>query len=969
MVGKKKVIGIFTACLQDRRRSEFVDLLGAEAQENEWKVIVFNSPEPYSEKNARSGAMCAVFDIANFHMIDAAVIFGDSFGPGFSSDSIREAAEASGRPVFLVKETIGQGMRLDLTEADYIYDGRILDETGVYSQYGLEWLPGAFDRMNAIKENEFSESAQSNEDKKICDIGTCRVADAIIEMLDGLCRIEDIAKLYLELKDRITSDSYVCIRNDLNEADGNPELEKRLSQELTVIPSANLRKGGREYETMTIIEMIPNINDIEHTDGIWVIQALVTGGIICGYHVSRVNICSSYVDIINRKVSVLNLIFSLINKQAKHAKDIREVEEAFIKKTRSDRTDITEYMNTFELLVERNLFRYHFQPIVDAHTGDIVAYEALMRTGGGISMSPLEVLEIARKSKRLYDIEKATMFNIMGEYVDKADVFMGRSVFINTIPGYFLEDEDLKLLRELFGNWFDNFVFEVTEQNTITNDELAKIRSLCNKEQSARIAIDDYGTGHSNIVNLLRYEPHVIKIDRYLISNIQNDANKQMFVKNTIEFAARNKIKVLAEGVETAEELKRVIEYGVDYIQGYYTARPAAEPLQSLTDEIRNDIIEANLRASRLVTDRLVYKAEPDETVNLLDLALKKYNYVDVSEGTVRFVGEKSNMIDIMIKTKDNSETTLIFDNANIKGDIDTTVRIGRNSKCTIELVGVNTLNKDGIYCPDGSSLLLTGEGDLQIYSSRNYCIGIGSSSKEAYGDITVDMKGHLKIFSNGNEVTGIGGGAGKNSKIRLLGGEFDIGAKGISVVAIGSLAGDCDIYIGNVNCRLRTDGNDSICVGALHGSANIRTIGKLDIASDGESTVGIGTVNGPANISIEDNTVSAILHTYSGTGIGSINDEAHVTITSSTVSAYCEGTMLCGIGSYNGTGCTEITEGEINVEILAGVICELGSEQTQTYLNSGRVFIARDNTVTVLATDGTAIEAENVNGGRLFKA
>jgi len=67
-----------------------------------------------------------------------------------------------------------------------------------------------------------------------------------------------------------------------------------------------------------------------------------------------------------------------------------------------------------------------------------------------------------------------------------------------------------------------------------------------------------------------------------------------MFVKNVIDFAQMNGIMTIAEGVETCDELSAVISYGVDLIQGYYTARPAPEPLVNLPENIMEDIRQAN---------------------------------------------------------------------------------------------------------------------------------------------------------------------------------------------------------------------------------------------------------------------------------------------------------------------------------------------------------------------------------------
>ena len=253
-----------------------------------------------------------------------------------------------------------------------------------------------------------------------------------------------------------------------------------------------------------------------------------------------------------------------------------------------------EYYKAFELLIEKNLFSYHFQPIVSAKNGEIYGYEALMRTDKSIGMKPLEVLNAAREYNRLYEIERATMFNIMKRYAEEKEKFCGKKVFINTIPGHFLKAPDVAQLNVLHGEYMDRFVFELTEQNTVSDEELNAIRNFSGGVQSGRIAIDDYGTGHSNMANLLRYDPRIIKIDRFLIENIHRNQNKQLFVRSTVEFAKMNGIMVLAEGVETSNELHTVIDLGVDLVQGYYLGHPVLDPIPEIPLDIRQEILCAN---------------------------------------------------------------------------------------------------------------------------------------------------------------------------------------------------------------------------------------------------------------------------------------------------------------------------------------------------------------------------------------
>ena len=130
---------------------------------------------------------------------------------------------------------------------------------------------------------------------------------------------------------------------------------------------------------------------------------------------------------------------------------------------------------------------------------------------------------------------------------------------------------------------------EYTEQSEFTDEALSKC-----KEDYARlgveIALDDYGSGYSNANNLLRYTPRYVKVDHMLINDISNNAQKRHFVKSIIDYAGKNDILVLAEGVETLEELKTVIELGVDLIQGFYTGRPAADPPAQIHEDVAAQI-------------------------------------------------------------------------------------------------------------------------------------------------------------------------------------------------------------------------------------------------------------------------------------------------------------------------------------------------------------------------------------------
>ena len=132
-------------------------------------------------------------------------------------------------------------------------------------------------------------------------------------------------------------------------------------------------------------------------------------------------------------------------------------------------------------------------------------------------------------------------------------------------------------------------VVELTEEAELKDEDLERLKAFFERLK-IDIAVDDYGTGYSNVSNLLRYMPNYVKIDRSLLSEIQNHPQKMHFVREIIDFCHDNQIVALAEGIETAEELKTVIHLGVDLIQGFYTGKPSAKIIGQIDEARRNEI-------------------------------------------------------------------------------------------------------------------------------------------------------------------------------------------------------------------------------------------------------------------------------------------------------------------------------------------------------------------------------------------
>lgn len=227
--------------------------------------------------------------------------------------------------------------------------------------------------------------------------------------------------------------------------------------------------------------------------------------------------------------------------------------------------------------IDQGLVKYAFQPIIDVKTGGIFAYEALMRPQTKNLKSPYDVIRLASSQSKLYEIEKLTLFEGMKAFEEQKKHFKGAKIFINSIPNHVLSDEDIKRFEDRFINDLDRLVVEVTE-NEQSDEECTRIKQKMVAKWGAYLALDDFGSGYNSEVTLLILSPKYVKIDMNIIRGIDTDLNRQKLLKNMLSYAKNRDIKIIAEGIETKDEMKKLIEFGVDYMQGYYLGKPNMIP-------------------------------------------------------------------------------------------------------------------------------------------------------------------------------------------------------------------------------------------------------------------------------------------------------------------------------------------------------------------------------------------------------
>ena len=229
-----------------------------------------------------------------------------------------------------------------------------------------------------------------------------------------------------------------------------------------------------------------------------------------------------------------------------------------------------------QLLSNAQVF-YCFQPIFSARSGRVVAYEALMRSDLPTLRSPATIMKLAREQGALYEIERITFTKALETFdsLCRAGSVSGDAMlFVNSIANTCLSHEDGKYINSHWHELCRRMVVEITEEEEIDYEALERKRNA--PGFSGMFALDDYGSGYSNENTLLQLAPRFVKVDITIIRGIDTSPDKQQILRNMVAYA--HSMKIVAEGVETAAELRTVIELGADLLQGYFLARPAIVP-------------------------------------------------------------------------------------------------------------------------------------------------------------------------------------------------------------------------------------------------------------------------------------------------------------------------------------------------------------------------------------------------------
>lgn len=293
-------------------------------------------------------------------------------------------------------------------------------------------------------------------------------------------------------------------------------------------------------------------------------------------------------------VAVINMQDKKINKKnfAKYfvaSDELRYRSNEIIEVVRSDSLDIDEFghYHNIEEAIERALvekeFKMYYQPIISTETGKVISAEALIRLNDRVLgfVSPEEFIPISESNGKILEISEFVIDSVF-RFISENDIKELGMEFIEMNLSV-MQCMDKNLTKKL-KYYIDKYNVEPRQINleiteTAANfDEKRLSEQLTNvKKLGFTFSLDDYGTGYSNLVRVLEYPVDVIKLDKSIIWSAFSDHDSFVTVKNLISMFHDVRRKLVAEGVETKEQMLALKELGCDFIQGYYYSKPVCE--------------------------------------------------------------------------------------------------------------------------------------------------------------------------------------------------------------------------------------------------------------------------------------------------------------------------------------------------------------------------------------------------------
>ena len=214
-----------------------------------------------------------------------------------------------------------------------------------------------------------------------------------------------------------------------------------------------------------------------------------------------------------------------------------------------------------------------YQPIVDRRTRRTMGYEALMRTEEATMQNPAELLHAADRLGRVRDLSRRVRERAAAGFEpERSDLVLFVNLHATDLLDPQLYERDAPLSRMA-----DRVVLEITERATL--DEVKDVRRRTGDLRALgfQLAIDDLGAGYAGLTSFATLEPEIVKLDMSLVRGIETSPVKSHIVERVTALCRELGMRVVAEGIETSQELGRLVGIGCDYFQGYLFGRPSRD--------------------------------------------------------------------------------------------------------------------------------------------------------------------------------------------------------------------------------------------------------------------------------------------------------------------------------------------------------------------------------------------------------
>lgn len=242
--------------------------------------------------------------------------------------------------------------------------------------------------------------------------------------------------------------------------------------------------------------------------------------------------------------------------------------------------------------IDNDSLQVYYQPIYSNVDKCITAAEALVRLFDDEMgyISPEKFIPIAEKNDLIFDIGRFVFKEVCKFYSEKELEDKGiKYIEVNLSGLQMMQYQMAEEYCDIMNGWrvsHDQINFEITETSALIRNKAVTQNIRCFIDKGIELSLDDFGTGYSNLSYLYNIPFSIIKIDKGILWDADKNEKADVVLSNTMNMSKKMKMRIVVEGIETEEHVKKVLSRGCDYLQGFYFSQPV--PGDEFIDYINN---------------------------------------------------------------------------------------------------------------------------------------------------------------------------------------------------------------------------------------------------------------------------------------------------------------------------------------------------------------------------------------------